>query len=402
MKQFVAKDILTRIEGHGSIELIKRGDQIIDVRFHLHESPRLFEKLLVGRRYDEVADIACRICSICSTVHKVASLTAMEAALGIQVSKQTRTMRRLAVLGGIIESHALHLFCLILPDYRKADGFSALADTVPEELAGGLAIKAFGNLLQESVGGRAIHPFNLLPGGLGRIPTVQQFQLLAEKLNALEKNISDLMVLCRDLPAIIPPLPAVASAAADKSGMGLITSHGESVAAEKVVSWIQQEQEPYSNALFTLFDRKELYQVGPLARQKLAGNIAENISVSASTEARGMELRQAMDETRTTINNLLDNGVYAEKPAPVKPGVGEGLTLIEAPRGTLIHRYCFDENGICTAATVITPTAINQGAIENSLKCLIEEMKDQSEADIRTAAEHLVRLFDPCISCAVH
>ena len=92
-------DILTRVEGHGSVELISDGGRIVDARLNLHESPRLFEALFVGRRFDEIADIACRICSICSTVHKVAALQAVEQAMGIQVSRQTGLLRELVVQG---------------------------------------------------------------------------------------------------------------------------------------------------------------------------------------------------------------------------------------------------------------------------------------------------------------
>lgn len=402
MKRLLGQDILARVEGHGSIELIKQGERVVDARFHLYESPRFFEKLLLGRGYDEVADIVCRVCSICSTAHKVASLTAMENALDVRISTQTEIMRKLALLGGIIESHALHLICLALPDYRGVAGFPALARSIPGELAAGLAIKSCGNLLQETVGGRAIHPFNLLPGGLGRTPSMQQLQLLAESLAALEEPLSLLTTLCSDLPPLIPPIPAVASAAVDATGRALITSTGETVPADMLVGWLQQREVTYSHALFSTFDGNRVYQVGPLARQKLTGKMDASASVTDSPFARLMELHQAVDDARGVIEVCLMDGVSDEKPVIVEPCEGEGIALVEAPRGTLIHQYAFDARGLCVAATIVTPTAINQGAIQESLTALIREMKDRSDPEIRNAAEHLVRLFDPCISCAVH
>src|SRR5512133_3226630 len=133
-------DILTRVEGHGRVELVRSGDKVTAARLHLYESPRLFETLLVGRRYDEVAEIACRICSICSTVHKVAALQATEQALGVKVSCQTVILRELAVMGGQIASHGLHIFCLALPDYLGVGGFPGLATVYPLELQQGLRI----------------------------------------------------------------------------------------------------------------------------------------------------------------------------------------------------------------------------------------------------------------------
>ena len=73
-------DPLTRVEGHGRIELILKDGRLDDVRVRMLESPRLFEKIVVGRKYDEVADLVCRICAICSAVHKLTSLEALEQA----------------------------------------------------------------------------------------------------------------------------------------------------------------------------------------------------------------------------------------------------------------------------------------------------------------------------------
>lgn len=398
----IAGNLLTRVEGHGSVELIRHGERIVDACFKLHESPRLFEKLLVGRRYDEVAEIACRICSICSTAHKVVSLRAMEAAFDVHVTPRTEVMRRLAVLGGTIESHALHLICLALPDYLNVGGITAVAVQKPVEVNHGLKIKSFGNLLQETIGGRAIHPFNLLPGGIGKSPSVQQLQMLAETVSALELPMNALKSLCDSLPPLLPGLPAIASAAADVSGCYLTTTGGETIRSDNVVNWLQQEQIPGSNALFSRFIDGTTYLVGPLARQKLLGNFEGTVSVCSSPQARLIELFQCMEEVRTIIDTLLQETFQAEEPVKIRPVCGEGVAMIEAPRGTLIHRYSFDGSGICTSATVITPTAINQKAIQESLSALTGTMCDYPEAEIRRAAEHLVRLFDPCISCAVH
>ena len=223
-------NIMTRVEGHGSVELVRRGGRVVSARLKLFESPRFFEALLVGRRWDEVADIACRICSICSTVNKVAALQAVEQALAVQVSRQTGLLRQLAVQGGQIESHALHIFCLALPDYLGVGGFPGLAEAAPHELKLGLKIKALGNLIQEIVGGRAIHPFNLLPGGLGTVPAAAQLRLLADRLEAVHGDtvavISYVSGLTENL-AELPSLPGCAvSGGPPLFGDHLATSSG--------------------------------------------------------------------------------------------------------------------------------------------------------------------------------
>ncbi|HZV82480.1 MAG TPA: nickel-dependent hydrogenase large subunit, partial [Geobacteraceae bacterium] len=159
---------LTRVEGHGRITVFFAGKKVEKVALSLYESPRLFEALLKGKSYAEVPEIVCRICSLCSTVHRICSLLAIEKALAIQVSEQVRLYRELILYGGHLQSHALHLYCLVLPDHVNATGLAGLAGKAPEELKMGLRIKAAGNLIQETVGGRTIHPVTLIPGGMGK------------------------------------------------------------------------------------------------------------------------------------------------------------------------------------------------------------------------------------------
>lgn len=404
-------DILTRVEGHGQIELIRKGSRVVDARLHLHESPRLFEALLPGRRFDEVAEIACRICSICSTVHKVAALQAIEQALGVQVSTQTGLLRQLAVQGGQIESHALHIFCLALPDYLGVGGFPGLANVAPQKLQQGLKIKALGNLIQETIGGRAIHPFNLLVGGLGKVPEQEQLQRLADGLREVREELPGLIEFTVSLPDTLPSLfpPAVCAVSGGPALFGdhLTTSTGETIPADAATGWLNEKVEPHSHAKVSRFDGQKIYMVGPLARLKLSmpAEYAEELAsapVSSSLLARAVELQQAVEQSLALTTHLLAAGLQQEKPTAVVPTSGQGVALIEAPRGVLLHSYRFDDQGICTDANIITPTAINQAAIEGSLKALVAALDSTDYQQVKTACERLVRCFDPCISCAVH
>lgn len=404
-------DVLTRVEGHGRVELVRRGERVVSARLNLFESPRLFEALLVGRRWDEVADIACRICSICSTVHKVAALQAVEQALAVQVSRQTGLLRQLAVQGGQIESHALHIFCLALPDYLGVGGFPGLAEVAPHELKLGLKIKALGNLIQEIVGGRAIHPFNLLLGGLGTVPAADRLQRLADQLEAVKKETQTVIAfvsgLTEELPEL-PPLPACAvSGGPPLFGDHLATSSGVTIPLDSAATWMNEQIEPHSNAKISRFDGTTTFFVGPLARLHLSmppeyAQRLVNAPVSASLLARAVELQQAVERSMTLINQLITEGVLQEIPPPIKPISGEGTVLIEAPRGVLLHSYRFDSRGICTGANIITPTAINQVAMELSLNALVVAMDGAGYDQVRHSCERLIRCFDPCISCAVH
>jgi len=404
-------DILTRVEGHGRVELVRQGERVVGARLNLFESPRLFEALLVGRHYEEVADIACRICSICSTVHKVATLQAVEQALAVQASPQTGLLRQLAVQGGQIESHALHIFFLALPDYLGVGGFPGLATIAPEELKLGLKIKALGNLIQETVGGRAIHPFNLLLGGLGTVPTADGLKRLADQLDAVQKEtgavISFISGLAEELPAL-PRLPACAvSGGPLLFGDHLATASGAAIPAAASAAWLNEQIELHSNAKISRFDGTKIFFVGPLARLNLSmpPEYVQRLAdapISASLLARAVELQQAVARSLAIISQLLADGVRLEAPIAVKPIPGEGTALIEAPRGALLHSYRFDDRGICSGVNIITPTAINQAAMELSLNALVTALDGNGYDHVKHSCERLIRCFDPCISCAVH
>lgn len=404
-------DILTRVEGHGSVELIRDGRRVVDARLTLHESPRLFEALVVGRRFDEIPDIACRICSICSTVHKVSALQAVEQALAVDISRQTALLRDLAVQGGQIESHALHIFCLALPDYLGVNGIQGLAAHEPEKLRMGLRIKKVGNAIQEVVGGRAIHPFNLLVGGIGRVPEADRLRDLGERLAAVHDDLTGSMAYIFSLDDILPPLSVIPSCAVTGVpplfGDRLVTSAGMTVPADCANAWLNERVESHTYAKVSHFDDKDTFMVGPLARLTLnmppryAQHFKE-ASIRSSIKARIVELRLTVERAQELVGQLVGDGVRKERPAIVVPTQGEGTSIMEAPRGVLLHSYRFGDRGVCRAADIITPTSINQGAIAVSLKELVVAMDGAEYEQVRTAAERLVRCYDPCISCAVH
>lgn len=404
-------DMLTRVEGHGSVELIRDGVKVVDARLDLRESPRLFEALVVGRRFDEIPDIACRICSICSTVHKVAALQAVEQAMGVKISRQTGLLRELAVQGGQIESHALHIFCLALPDYLGVTGIQTLSKLEPDKFQMGLRIKKLGNLIQEIVGGRAIHPFNLLVGGVGSVPDARQLLELRERLEMVIDDVNSSFTYVFGLNDILPILSVYPCCAVSGGpplfGDLLKTSSGETIHAERAIAWLNEKVELHTHAKISLFDEATPFMVGPLARLKLSipeGEAHQYIeaSIRYSLKARMVELKLAVERAQVLTGQLLSEGIKKELPVSVTPVSGEGTSLVEAPRGVLLHHYGFDSHGICNAACIITPTSINQRAIAATLKELIFTMEGAGYEEIRSAAEILIRCYDPCISCAVH
>src|SRR3990172_3787433 len=132
---------ITRVEGHGNIVIdIKKG-VIKKLRLEIVESPRFFEVMLRGRKYDEAQHIMSRICGICAVSHTSASLKAIEDAMGITISKQATLLRKLAFHGEMLQSHILHLYFLVLPDFFRVGSIVPLAETHPDVVKRGLSQK---------------------------------------------------------------------------------------------------------------------------------------------------------------------------------------------------------------------------------------------------------------------
>ena len=115
VKKNIEVDYLARVEGETSI--IVQLDRAPAIKLKIFEPPRFFEGFLIGRKYDEVGDIVSRICGICPVSHMTTAIQAVENAMGVEVSPQTRILRRILSISQITASHLIHLYMLVMPDY---------------------------------------------------------------------------------------------------------------------------------------------------------------------------------------------------------------------------------------------------------------------------------------------
>ncbi len=410
---------LTRVEGHGRVSVYLDGKRVERVALSLTESPRLFEALLLGKGYQEVPEIICRICSLCSTVHRVASLLAIEKALGLQVSEQVMLYRELIVNGGHIQSHALHLFCLVLPDCYGAAGIAELAAKAPEELKMGLRLKEGANLIQETIGGRLIHPVTLIAGGMGKPLAREGLLKLKETLARLLPDARQAYELFRSFPTAdslgTPRFMAVRSGDSPPLfGEALMIGKDRIVPVEAYRETLGERVVDESNAKRT--SEEAPFTVGALARLNLGISLTSQAAeafqesrawivgrdIRANNLAQAVEVIHALQRSLEIIDILIDREFRREGPPSATPRKGTGSAAIEAPRGVLIHSYRFDGRGVCTAADIITPTVINQAAMERDLLLLAQSMEGADEREMTISLEQLVRAYDPCISCAVH
>ncbi|MRR11503.1 hypothetical protein EG835_03290, partial [bacterium] len=149
---------LTRVEGHGNIRVNVTNGVVEHCEWQVPEAPRFFESMVRGRHYTEVARITSRICGICSVGHTLASVKATEAALGIDVTPQTTTLRTLLKHAENFDSHVLHVYVLVAPDLLGAPSVFPLVASHGEVVARALRLKRLAHEWGSLIGGRTTHP----------------------------------------------------------------------------------------------------------------------------------------------------------------------------------------------------------------------------------------------------
>jgi sulfhydrogenase subunit alpha len=425
MSTRITVEHLARVEGHGGATVELADGEIQSVRFDVFEGARLLEGLVRGRRYDEVAAITSRICAICSAVHSLTSLTATEAALGIVPAPRTARLRDLLLRGENIESHALHVFLLALPDYLNVPSALALAASHRDVVEIALRLKRLGNTIQEVVGGRAVHPVTAVVGGFSHVPPEEDLVAVRAALLEGRQDLEVALDVVAQLPRVDVGQSATAYAALRSpttydylGGRELMLVDDGQAATVPVSAYRSITRErvlPHSHAKHSSWNGKP-YMVGALARLVVNGDLLPPAGLRAmervglakpfvdpldNNRAQAVELLVDIERAIELVDEELAATDSAE-PAPIRPRAGAGTAAAEAPRGLLIHSYRYNEDGRIDAADVITPTALNAASIEHRLRRAVEIGPRDDPAVVRKRLEMVVRAYDPCISCSVH
>jgi len=410
---------LARVEGEGGLYIGLENGKAVEIRLDIYEPPRFFEGFLKDRFLQEVPDITARICGICPVAYQVSSAYALEKALGIKISPQTRALRRLMYCGEYIESHPLHIYMLQAPDLLGKESALELAVEAPDVVKNALRLKKIGNELLKAIGGRSVHPVNVCVGGFYSWPDEKEIKSLLPDLewglNAAMDTVK--LALTLDYPFLEIDYEFVALHHPDEYGMiegNVLSSNGRKLSIAEYENGYIEEHVKHSNALHSYTVDGNTYLVGPLARlnlnhEQLLPKAKQALKESGmqlplknpykSLIARAIELVHFYEEAIQLVKEYKPTG-----PAHVelKLKAGEGAGATEAPRGLLYHRYKIDDNGMVQFAKITPPTAQNLPRIEADLFELTPRIVKMPEAQATLTAEHLVRAYDPCISCATH
>lgn len=441
-------DPVTRIEGHAKVFINLNDAGTIENAGLVVNELRGFEKILIGMEANRMPHITARICGVCPTAHHIAASNALDHACGIVAPPAAMLLRELMYMGHIIHSHALSLFVLQGPDLVLGlDADPAIRNVVgivqanPEVAKKALRIRTIGQRINEVVGGRGTHPVTSVAGGI-------TFVLDSEKRGILQSLVDEGMVLARELAPVVKQLvmtmiekhPAMLNDWVAPSWnvgtvldnrISLIEGNIRAVDENGVVKaeFPVQDYDQYiveSVVDFSYMKRVSFkfggavhdYRVGPLARMNAMRQFNTEWANREMEEmfrlgtypchitlfqayAKLVELIWAVERA---ADILRDPAVGGETRVPVKFQGGRAVGHSEAPRGTLIHDYEIDENGIVRAANLIVATQQNYAIINRSIEqaAISHVINRPDDQALLNAIEFSIRCYDPCLSCATH
>ncbi len=448
MKKIVI-DPVTRIEGHAKIDIYLNDEgRVEDTQFHVTQV-RGFEKFTEGRPFYEMPSITARICGICPVSHLLASAKACDAIMAVTLPETAVKLRELIHCAQFVQSHALSFFHLSAPDLllgfdsdpAKRNVFG-LIEAEPEMARAGVALRKFGQELIEGLAKERVHPSWIVPGGVNAPLSAEvRDRTLAGLPNAraiVTRTLSffkSVMDRYREEIDHFGTDPTMYAGMVDDGGNlqwyeGLLTFKdpaGGIVAADiraRDYSRFIGEAAMRDSYLKSPYFKPHgypagIYRVGPLARLNVAEAFGTELADAELAEfrqrcgavahssfhnhyARLVEALHGLEK----IEALLTDPSILDKHVRAKAGVNsmEGVGMIEAPRGVLIHHYKVDEHGAILWANLIVATGHNNLAINKSVAQVARHFIDGSEMreGMLNRVSAVVRTYDPCLSCSTH
>jgi NAD-reducing hydrogenase large subunit len=442
---------ITRIEGHAQVTIFLDGeDAVKEARFQVTDF-RGFEKFTEGRPYYEMPAITSRACGICPVSHLLASAKACDLIVGVTPPKTATMLRRLMHMGQLIQSHALNFYHLSSPDLifgmdaePSVRNIFGIIEKDPELARQGIRLRKFGQDIIEKVAGKKIHSAEwIVPGGA-------KWPLTQERAEYLRQNLPKAQEIAVKTLALYKKMLQGLDEEVENFGnfpsyyMGLVTPDGgleqydgtltimdndgqivaQCVDPLRYQEFIGEAVEPWSYMKFPYFKAvgypEGSYRVGPLARVNVASHCDTPLADAEMKEFKKLGKNGVVQSTFhyhyarliellfcvETAKRLLDDPEITSNRITSRAMVNnyEGVGFAEAPRGTLIHHYKVDEEGLITSNNMIIATEHNNTAYNMAVTQVAKKyVKAQTlQEGMLNRVEAVIRAFDPCLSCATH
>lgn len=442
-------DPVSRIEGHAKISIHLDDDgRVASTQLHITQL-RGFEKFVEGRPFYEMPGITARICGICPVSHLLASAKACDAIIAVRIPPAARMLRALLHCAQFVQSHALSFFYLSSPDILLGmDSDPAKRNVIgviekhPDLARLGIELRKFGLQIIEGLAKERIHPSWVVPGGVNApMAAPLRDRILAElpaaiagaeRTLGLFKGILDSFKEEIDHFGSAPTMYAgIVDAAGNlefydghlrfRDADGQIVEDG--IADDAYATYIGEATLPYSYLKAPYYrplgEQNGIYRVGPLGRLNVAERCGTPKADAEMAEfhqrfgrpahssflfhyARLIELLYALER----IGQILADPQILSPHVRATAGVNapEGVGMVEAPRGVLIHHYKVNDDGAMTWANLIVATGHNNFAIGNSIQQVSEHFVDGThlQEGMLNRVSAVVRAYDPCFSCSTH
>jgi len=453
-------DPITRLEGHGKISIFLNDKGNVENAYLQIPELRGFERFAQGRRAEDMPQITSRICGVCPVAHHFAATKALDMAFNVDPPSAAKKLRELMYMGYYIYDHILHFYYLGGPDFVVGpDAPAAKRNIIGVIEKAGVEIgkevikhRAYGQKITAILGGKATHPVCGLPGGISKglnkeevgnikkmIDSCIEFAKFSLKLfddivlankTYVDLILSDSYQLATYNMGLVDKnnkvnfydgLIRVTDQKGDEKAKFDVNDYTKYV-EERVEEWTYIKF-PYLKSVgwngFTDGKDSGIYRVGPLGRLNAAEGMATPLadkeykrfyetlggksvnSTLAFHWARLIELLYATERAKELIN---DSEITSQKIRNPVGEPGEGIGVTEAARGTLIHHYKVDKDGLIDKANLIVATTNNAGAINMSVRnAAMGLIKDGKVNDgLLNMVEMAFRAYDPCFACATH
>ncbi|MBL8928653.1 MAG: Ni/Fe hydrogenase subunit alpha [Kineosporiaceae bacterium] len=463
MVRKIVIDPVTRIEGHGKVVVhLDDDNQVTDARLHVVEF-RGYEKLVQGHPYWEAPVLLQRICGICFVSHHLAGAKAIDAMVGAGTSAHpipvaAEKMRRLGHYAQMLQSHATAYFYLVVPEMLfgmdaapEQRNVLGLLEADPALVTRVVRLRKWGQEILQTVFGKRMHGVSAVPGGVQKGLSVAErdrflhgddtVPSMAQVIEYAQDGLAvfhDFHAAHRDEVDTFAVVPALSMSLVGEDGnvdyytgrLRVVDADRrvvEDFATQDYLAHMAEAVEPWSYLKFpflrALGREAGSVRVGTLARLNVTQTLSTPMAAEAAQQfhdytrgranmmtlhsnwARAIEIVHAAE----LIEQLLNDPDLLSEDLRVDPGpdawTGEGVGVVEAPRGTLLHHYRADRDGAMTFANLIVATTQNNEVLNRTVRAVAQEQlsgRVEITEGMMNAIEVGLRAYDPCLSCATH
>ena len=453
-------DPITRLEGHGKITIFLNKQGNVENAYLQIPELRGFERFCEGRRAEDMPIITPRICGVCPVAHHFAATKALDAAYGVEPTETAKKLRELMYAGYYIYDHILHFYFLGAPDFvvgpdappAERNIFGVLKKVGLDVGKEVIKHRAYGQKITEIIGGKATHPTCGLPGGISKGLNEEERSQIEEMARSSVEFakftlgiFNDVVLGNKKYVDLILSDPYQL----DTYNMGLVDKNNhvnfydgdvrvtdqegkefDRFQAKDYLDHIVEHVEPWTYSKFTylkkvgwngLTDGPEsgVYRVGPLGRLNAADGMATPLAhaeykrmfetlggkpVGSTLAFHWARLVELLYASERALDLSRDPGITkTDLRNPVKEP-GEGVGIVEAARGVLVHHYKLNKEGLVDKVNLIVATTNNYAdicmSVRDAAKGLIKG--GQVNDGLLNMVEMAFRAYDPCFGCSTH